>query len=47
MKQQWLFLFLGLMLCSSANAQTGSPANYAVNSEKSKLQISVFKEGPF
>ena len=36
-----------VMLCLSANPQTGSPANYAVNSEKSKLQISVFKEGLF
>ena len=45
MKKQWAFLFLGLLLCWRADAQAGAPANYGVNSEKSKLQISVSKEG--
>lgn len=47
MKRLWAFLFLGLVLCSHADAQAGARAHYAVNSEKSKLQISVFKEGLF
>jgi polyisoprenoid-binding protein YceI len=47
MKRLWAFLFLGLVLCSHADAQAGALAHYAVNSEKSKLQISVFKEGLF
>jgi polyisoprenoid-binding protein YceI len=47
MKQRWAFLLLGLVLCSHADGQTGSPANYIVNPEKSKLQISVSKEGLF
>jgi polyisoprenoid-binding protein YceI len=47
MKKRWAFLFLGLLLCWRADAQAGAPANYGVNSEKSKLQISVSKEGLF
>ena len=44
MKQQWPFLFLGLMLCSSANPQTGPSANYAVNSEKTNCRSACSKK---
>jgi polyisoprenoid-binding protein YceI len=47
MKRQWVILFLGLALCARASAQVDPAATYAVNSEKSKLQITVSKEGLF
>jgi polyisoprenoid-binding protein YceI len=47
MKRRWIILFLGLALCLRANAQADPAANYAINSEKSKLQITVSKEGLF
>lgn len=47
MKQRWAFLFLGLLLSSRAGAQASSTPEYAINSEKSRLEISVYKEGVF
>ena len=47
MKLRWAFLFFGLLLFSRAGAQTSSTREYAVRPEKSKLQITVYKEGVF
>jgi polyisoprenoid-binding protein YceI len=45
MKQRWVVLLL--VLFSGAAAQAGARAEYVISSEKSKLQISVYKEGLF
>jgi polyisoprenoid-binding protein YceI len=47
MKQRWAVLLLELSLFSGAAAHAGTRAEYAISSEKSELQISVYKEGLF
>jgi hypothetical protein len=47
MKQRSVFLFLGLLLSWCAGAQANSARQYAIRPGKSKLQISVYKEGVF
>jgi polyisoprenoid-binding protein YceI len=45
MKRQWVMLFLMVPVSSWTFAQAGSDVAYAVDSEKSSLRISVYKEG--
>jgi polyisoprenoid-binding protein YceI len=45
MKRQWVILFLMVPVSSWTVAQAGSGVAYAVDSEKSSLHISVYKEG--
>jgi polyisoprenoid-binding protein YceI len=45
MKRQWVMLFLMVPVSSWTVAQAGSGVAYAVDSEKSSLHISVYKEG--
>src|ERR1700740_1187100 len=45
MKRQWVVLFLMVPVSSWTFAQAGSDVAYAVDSEKSSLRISVYKEG--
>jgi hypothetical protein len=47
MKRRWSLLFVGLVFCWCADTQAGASPHYAVNSDKSKLPISVCKEGLF
>ena len=47
MKRRWSLLFVGLVFCWCADTQAGASAHYTVNSDKSKLPISVCKEGLF
>jgi polyisoprenoid-binding protein YceI len=45
MKRRWVILFLMVPVSSWTVAQAGSGVAYAVDSEKSSLHISVYKEG--
>lgn len=47
MKQRSVFLFLVLLLFSRAGAQASSTREYTIRPGKSKLQISVYKQGVF
>src|SRR5271170_100774 len=45
MKQRWAVLLLGLSFFSGAAAQAATSEEYVMGSGRSKLQISVYKEG--
>ena len=49
MKQRWtcLFFWLALLAFPLEVARAGAGLDYVINSEKSKLEVSVFKEGVF
>ena len=47
MKRQWVGLLVGLSLSACAAAQAKTNPAFRVNSEKSKIEISVYREGLF